>query len=231
MALVSRARPEADIATLLCEEAVEALPMAGASLVVMTPEGSRAMVAGAGRHTKRLEEVQFVTGEGPSVDAFLEGRLVLAGDLAHRRGWPAFTAAALDAGVAAVFAFPVQIGGIRLGVFELHRTEPGGLEDEELTHCLQLLDTAALVLMHGEEIEPWVADGRNDVSAYSVQAEVHQATGMVSVQAAVALDAALLLLRGRAFADNRPLLEVARDVITRRLRLGVRDPDESGGVS
>ena len=45
------------------------------------------------------------------------------------------------------------------------------------------------------------------------RAEVHQATGVVSVQAAVGLAEALVLLRARAFADERPLGELARDVL------------------
>jgi AmiR/NasT family two-component response regulator len=45
------------------------------------------------------------------------------------------------------------------------------------------------------------------------RAEVHQATGVVSVQARVRLAEALVLLRARAFADDRPLGELARDVL------------------
>lgn len=225
MSLAARARPHVDIATLLCEEAADTLPVAGSSLVVMTPEGSRAPVAAIGRYAKRLEEIQFVTGEGPSVDAFTKGRLVLAGDLATRPGWPVFSPAALDAGVAAVFAFPVQIGGIRLGVFELHHTEPGSLGEQDLSSCLHFADTAALVLMHGEDVGPWAKDEMDDWTAYGVQAEVHQATGMVSVQASVDLNEALSMLRARAFADARPALEVAQDVTARRLRFDPPMPD------
>ncbi len=56
---------------------------------------------------------------------------------------------------------------------------------------------------------------------------MHQATGMVSVQASVDLNEALLMLRARAFADARPALEVAQDVTARRLRF---NPPMSDGV-
>lgn len=217
MSLVARARPQTSLATLLCEEAVARLPVAGASIVVMTPTGARAMVASSGPLADALEDIAFVTGEGPSVDAFDQGRLVLAADLGSRPGWPAYTPAALAAGVAAVFALPVQIGGIRLGVLELHHTEAGALGEVDLTRSLHFLDAAALVLMHGEELEPWSVSETAE-QMHGVQADVHQATGMVSVQAAVGLVEALLLLRGRAFADGRPLQEVARDVTSRLIR-------------
>ena len=50
-------------------------------------------------------------------------------------------------------------------------------------------------------------------------AEVHQATGMVSVQLGVSVDEAFVRLRARAFADGRSLKAVAGDVISRRLVL------------
>ena len=45
------------------------------------------------------------------------------------------------------------------------------------------------------------------------RAEVHQATGVVSVQSGVSLDAALLLLRARAYAEQRPIGELALEVL------------------
>ena len=49
-------------------------------------------------------------------------------------------------------------------------------------------------------------------------ARIHQATGMVSVQMNVPVDEALLLLRARAYASERRLTDVARDVVELRLR-------------
>ena len=45
------------------------------------------------------------------------------------------------------------------------------------------------------------------------RAEVHQATGVVSVHAGVTLGEALLLLRARAFAEHRAIGDLARDVL------------------
>jgi len=48
---------------------------------------------------------------------------------------------------------------------------------------------------------------------------VHQATGMLSVQMAVSMDEALVRLRAHAFAHDKSVVEVSRDVVARRLRL------------
>jgi AmiR/NasT family two-component response regulator len=50
------------------------------------------------------------------------------------------------------------------------------------------------------------------------RAEVHQATGMIAIQLGSNLADALTVLRARAFASGRPIVELAHDVVTRRLR-------------
>ena len=48
---------------------------------------------------------------------------------------------------------------------------------------------------------------------------VHQAAGMVATQLGVPVDEALLRLRAHAFSSGRPLTDIARDVVSRTLRL------------
>ncbi|GAB3718942.1 hypothetical protein GCM10027598_31150 [Amycolatopsis oliviviridis] len=49
------------------------------------------------------------------------------------------------------------------------------------------------------------------------RAQVHQATGMVSVQLDIGLPDALVRLRARAYASDRRLDEVAQDMVLGRL--------------
>jgi AmiR/NasT family two-component response regulator len=48
---------------------------------------------------------------------------------------------------------------------------------------------------------------------------VHNAAGMVSVQAGISVTEALIRLRAFAFSHDRLLADVAQDVIDRKLRL------------
>ncbi len=50
---------------------------------------------------------------------------------------------------------------------------------------------------------------------------VHNAAGIVSVQEGISVAEALIRLRAFAFSSDRLLADVARDVIARRLRLGL----------
>jgi AmiR/NasT family two-component response regulator len=48
---------------------------------------------------------------------------------------------------------------------------------------------------------------------------VNVAIGMLAVQLKISVEDAFLRLRAHAYSRRRPLLEVARDVLERRLRL------------
>ncbi len=176
-----------------------------------------------------MEDLQFTLGEGPCVDSIRTGRPVLQHDLA-RSGparWPGFSAGALEAGIRAIFAFPLQVGGIRVGVLDLYRDRPGVLTEAEECEALCFADAATTMLLHLQAQDS--LDG-SDVGAISViedRAEVHQASGMVSVQADVTLAQALVLLRARAFAAERPILDLARDVLGKVVRFR---NDEEGRI-
>jgi AmiR/NasT family two-component response regulator len=50
------------------------------------------------------------------------------------------------------------------------------------------------------------------------RAELFQARGMIMVQLDMSISNALARMRAHAYAENRPLAAVARDVVARRLR-------------
>jgi hypothetical protein len=60
------------------------------------------------------------------------------------------------------------------------------------------------------------------------RAEVHQATGMISVQAGVPLGQALVLLRAHAYATDRPVAAVARGVLAGSLDFSEDDRQGPG---
>jgi len=172
-----------------------------------------------------VQELQLSLGEGPCVDAWASNVPVLEPDLADPDPvcWPTFAQAGVEAVVLAVFAFPLHVGAIRIGVLVLYRDRPGTLSAEELAQGLVLADVGSQVVLSLQAGAP--ADGVHEVLAREPAhwAEVHQTTGMVSAQLGVSIDEAFVRLRGHAFADGRTLRDVAGEVVARRLRL-----EESG---
>ena len=202
----------------LAAACVRSLPVTGVGMALMTDEGPAGIIAATDGAALVLEELQFTLGEGPCVDASGTGRPVLQPDLARTAPlrWPAFAEGALEAGIRAVFAFPLRVGAIRIGVLDLYRDEAGTLSPDALTEALSFADAATLVLLHAQAGSP----ATETFHELDERAEVHQATGVISVQAEVGMAEALVLLRARAFAEDRPVGDVAREVLSGAVDFG-----------
>src|SRR3954454_9410776 len=181
----------------ICELCVEALDLSGGGISLVSGTNNRGMVCSTDEVAARIEDLQFDLGEGPCVDSVTSGSPVLIGDLEEAAGlligrWPAFVDGASAAGIRALFAFPLQIGAIKVGALDLYRDRVGDLEASQLTAALLAADAAALALLSLDtSAEGLFADDPDERS--SLRMHVHQATGMVSVQAGVPIEQALLL--------------------------------------
>lgn len=205
----------------VCVAAVLLLSLSGAGISLMV-DGQLCGSAGVSEPgIAAVQELQLELGEGPCVDSWSRGEPMLEPDLAKPAivRWPSFAQAAVEAGVRAVFAYPLHIGAIRIGVLVLYRDQPGQLDVEEAAQALVLADVASQVVLALQAGAPPESVHELLAGEPPHWAEVHQATGMVSAQLGVAMDEAFVRLRAHAFADRRSLQDVARDVVARRLRL------------
>lgn len=210
----------------IAELCVHSLAVSGAGISMVSDTGNRGVVCATDDVSGRIEELQVTLGEGPCVDAIGSGGPVLVSDLTDHQDlatqrWPTFLGAARDAGVRAVFAFPLRIGAIGIGALDLYRTTAGALTGAELTMALMAAEAAGMALLAQDLGDEAALLDDSQGSAYL--AHVHQATGMVMVQLGVPVEQAFLLLRARAFAAGRPLRDLARDVVERRLRFSPED--------
>jgi hypothetical protein len=171
-----------------------------------------------------LAELVLTLGEGPGVEARVGGP-VLVPDLASDHRWPAFAAAAVLDGTRAAYALPLQVGGIRLGVIDLYRREPGRLDQTQVDDALILADMVCALLIDSANDGYPGPDGHGPERARLQHPEVHQATGMMIVQLGVSAAVALVRLRAYAYAHNRRLRDVARDVVARQLRFDPESDD------
>jgi hypothetical protein len=202
----------------LCDACVTHLAgIGGVGLTVMTTMPGWETRYTTDAISAQIEELQFVLGEGPCVDAFTSGQPRFAPDLAatgYAHRWPVFAPAAVASGARAVFAIPLQVGAVKIGAVDLYRAEPGELSPPELAYALDFADAATLLLI----IESRPAGAGDADRPSPVRAVVHQATGMVMAQLNGTIGEAFVRLRAHAFAENRGLAEVAEDVVSRRLR-------------
>jgi hypothetical protein len=234
LAIVSDGSDDRVLAQRICRACIEGLDVDGAVISVLTASVSRETLWASDATAQRLEDLQFSLGEGACMQAARTGVPVLVPDLRDSTEvarWPIFAAAVAEqTTVRALFALPLQWGVINLGVLDLYRTTPGGLSQAQWRDALSAADIAALMMLtlRTDPDNPGNLDGVPGADGTVAAAgwldhslgshtEIHQATGMVLAQLGITAAEALARLRGHAFVEKRLLLDVARDVVDRRL--------------
>ncbi|WP_327351045.1 ANTAR domain-containing protein [Streptomyces sp. NBC_01304] len=212
--------------TLPLRQAGRELGLDGLAFVLAPGGRPGELVQAFGEFTVSLEDLQLTQGQGPSPDAALRGTIILVPEMAllDATRWPGLPGPVLALGVRAVFAFPLRIGIIAIGVLTGHRTSPGPMTTDQLTAALTVADLLAQYLV-SRVSDP--ADAYRILDGTSLHfAEVHQATGMLAAQLGVDCAQALARLRGHAFRHDQLLLTIARQVLAHRVHL---DADDAKG--
>jgi GAF domain-containing protein len=214
----------------LCNVCAEVTSATGAGIMLMSGDIPRGSVCTTDSVSALVEQLQYDLGEGPCLDAYRQDRPVLEPNLRDPVAprWPAFTPPAVEAGVRAIFGFPLQVGAVRLGALNLYRDATGGLTDDEHADALLMSGIVAQALMLLQADAPIGTVSAELEANADFQYVVHQASGMVAAQLDVSVGQALIRLRAHAFGNDRALTEVAHDVVGRRLRFdaqsGEKDP-------
>jgi GAF domain-containing protein len=209
-----------DNGATLCSRFVEFLPVTGASISVFDEAGNQSTICTTDRTAARLEELQFELGEGPHWVALRGGRPVLVPDLhsGNSSAWPVFSEAVRHIDAGAVFAFPLTMGAVTIGVVDLYCSTPTNLSASAVSTALNLAGSvtlpAARVAIRSASRED---ESKTVGSAPELRREVHQATGMILVQLNVSATEAFLILRAHAFSRGHTVHDIAQDVVARRL--------------
>ena len=119
--------------------------MSGAGITLISGDIRRGSLATTNDVSELIEELQYTLGEGPCIDAYHDNRPVFEPDLVAPAvpRWLAFSGPAIDAGVRAIFGFPLQAGTSRLGALDLYCDQAGSLTDEQYDDALILADLTA----------------------------------------------------------------------------------------
>ena len=211
---------------VLCETAADRLPITGVAVAIRGGFVVSELICVTDALSRRLEELQLTIGEGPTLDVLAGSSAIQVEDLdapGYQKRWPLFAPQAVDTGVRAVHVLPLRIGGIRCGALALYTDRPARLPGETLAEAWVFAELALEFLL---DEQAGIGTQNGYVPAcwhFETPAEVHQATGMISVQLGISVGEAFTRLRARAFADDRPLSELAIDVVARRIRFDHED--------
>jgi hypothetical protein len=214
--LLARTEPSQPLADRLIAALTPTLEMDGGAITIGYEAAERSTLSATDPLAERVEELQDVLREGPSLDAFRTGRPVAEGPAGQQSRWPTLSQLLSESHEAILlYAVPMMPDSRVLGVVSMYRHAGAPLEFDR--EGAQFLAGAIGVALLG-------GLGRTDSAelVWSTRDRVHQATGMVVAQLRIPPADALALLRAHAFADGMTLADVADDVVTRRLDF--RDP-------
>ncbi len=204
----------------LCNVCVDVLAVTGAGITIMGG-GQTGPMCVSNERMAALEDLQFTLGEGPCGDAYRTGVPVHAPclDDATFDRWPAFIGQAQAAGIGSVFAFPLALLGANVGVLTLYQDLEGDLSAEQNEDSIAMSEVLTETILGLQQVAPpgELAAGLEEAVKY--RAQVHQATGMVSIQLGVPIAEALARIRAHAYATAQPVSDVAASIVSLRLRL------------
>ena len=126
-----------------------------------------------------------------------------------------------------MFAYPLAFKGARVGVMTLYQDGEGELATMQHEDSIVVAQIITETILSLQDVAPegTLSKDLDEIVAY--RAQVHQASGMVSIQLEISVAEALLRIRAHAFTTGLPIGVVAADIVARRLRL-VDDRNELG---
>ncbi len=167
-----------------------------------------------------LELFQIQNDEGPCLDCFHTGAVVVHDDLERASPWPQFAAESVRAGFPSVCAVPLRLKAVILGCLNLFMSEPVLARRPPTSPSPRHLPTspASPSSRTRPTREAAIREGQLQ-HALNSRIAIEQAKGMIAERAGVDMDAAFSVLRRFARNNNRGLTEVAEALVSGTLKI------------
>ena len=114
-----------EVLTLLTSRGVELLDAAAAGILLADGDGHLRVIGASTEQIQLLELFQVQSHEGPCLDCFHTGQVVVRSDLDIPSPWPQFATVCTAAGFASVCALPLRLNAHILGCLNMFTSEPG----------------------------------------------------------------------------------------------------------
>lgn len=202
-----------EVLTVLTSRCVELVGAAAAGILLADSDGHLRVVGASTEQIQLLELFQVQNDEGPCLDCFHTGQVVLHSDLDTNSPWPLFSAECTTAGFASVCAVPLRLRAHTLGCLNMFMPEPGGLTDTDVALAQALADVASIAIIQDQATRDAAIREGHLQHALTSRIAIEQAKGMIAERGSIDMDEAFSRLRAYARHNNRGLTEVAEALI------------------
>ncbi len=134
----------------LVQRIVEIMPVTAAGVTLISPGVEPRYIAASNGDALAFEKLQTELEEGPCLEAYRTGEAISVPDLGGEERFPSFTARASEAGLAAVFTFPLRLGDRRIGALDLYRDSRGKLSSTSMKAAQTLADVTTAYIVNAE---------------------------------------------------------------------------------
>lgn len=207
-----------DFLSTLTERSVELLNADAAGVILHDLRGNLHVVASTSDAAQVLELFELQNDEGPCLDCFKGGRAVVNVEIAEARArWPRFSAAAAEVGYRSTHAIPLRLRNSVVGAMNLFCQGDTRLSDEDVALGQALADIATIGLLQERAVRQSGLIAEQLQTALNSRIMVEQAKGVLLASASIDVGQAFGLMRDYSRRNNRPVRDVAQNVIDRVL--------------
>jgi len=201
----------------VAELAVHSIESVDYASVTMVIDGAISTGVFTHADAPEIEQVQYETGEGPSLDAFHTGEIARITSTPDPGRWPAFRKACVHHGMMSIVSIPMVIDGIPHGALNLYSRDHDAFEAAEIRTGRSLAVQAGVVIAYARAY--WNAKQLSEhlEAALVHRAEIEQAKGVIIATTGASADEAFEILVKQSQHENRKLREVALDLVNSKI--------------
>ncbi|MBC2933963.1 ANTAR domain-containing protein [Nocardioides sp. zg-1228] len=216
---ITAARTTHDMVEAIVAAAPDAVPgFDHASVTIRGKDGQNETYAASSNVVEKLDLIQYDCGEGPCLDALVDGGTVISDHMRHEHRWPSFVPRALEAGVTAQMGIGLhEVDSAGGAVLNLCSTTGDGIgpESRDLAQLFALYAATALGGRHNEE---------HLTTALSSRKVIGQAVGILMERYRINESNAFDYLVRVSSTANIKLRDVAAEVVTQSDTRYTTDP-------
>lgn len=202
-----------EVLTLLTSRCVELLPASAAGILLVDTTGELRVVGASTEAIQLLELFQIQNDQGPCLDCFKSGDVVLHSDIDVVSRWPSFGAECTRVGFSSVCAVPLRLRARVIGCLNMFMSGSGGLSDSDVALAQALADVASIAIVQDQSTRARAMRQGHLQHALLSRIAIEQAKGIIAERNRLDMDDAFKHLRTFARSNNRKLTEVAEAIV------------------
>ena len=161
----------------------------------------------------RMDEIQYIRGRGPCLEALAKGERVEVPDMTEETRWGTYADYALAQGIHSLCSLPVTLDGLTLGALNLFSTRTHAFAEADVARAEAFTGQAAtaLTILLRQARHITLDDQLRE--ALATRAIIDQALGILMVTHKINSRKAFEILRHTSQTTNRKISTIAEELI------------------